>query len=353
MIEPMSRNFLPFVLFSTGLAVLAWIGFGTFAGHPLGVAVTALVAACYLAGAHELWRYRQATATLDAALAEVPAATDGLGEWLARLHPGLRHPVRLRIEGERAPLPAPALTPYLVGLLVLLGMLGTLLGMMATLRGTGLALESATDLEAMRASLAAPVKGLGFAFGTSIAGVAASALLGLLSALCRRERLQVVQRLDAEIATTLRAHSQAYQREEAFRLVQRQAALMPDLVERMQVMVAAIERQSADSHAQQAARQQEFHARNEAAQLRLGEALQQALRDGVSEGARATGAALQPVVEATLAGLSREADERTLRFHSRHTRLRATRRRTGGFRFRGRRLMRDPGGLSWRAPTSL
>ena len=33
-------------------------------------------------------------------------------------------------------LPAPALTPYLVGLLVLLGMLGTLLGMMATLSGT-------------------------------------------------------------------------------------------------------------------------------------------------------------------------------------------------------------------------
>ena len=59
----MSRNYLPIALFSAGLAVLAWIGLGTFAGHPLGAAVTALVAACYLAGAHELWRYRQATAT--------------------------------------------------------------------------------------------------------------------------------------------------------------------------------------------------------------------------------------------------------------------------------------------------
>src|SRR3546814_19811137 len=64
----------------------------------------------------------------------------------------------------------PVLTPYLVGLLVLLGMLGTFLGMVATLRGTGLALEGSTDLAAIRASLAAPVQGLGFAFGTSVAG---------------------------------------------------------------------------------------------------------------------------------------------------------------------------------------
>src|SRR5690606_20492781 len=132
----------------------------------------------------------------------------GLGDWLARVHPSLHNAVRLRIEGERVALPAPALTPYLVGLLVLLGMLGTLLGMMATLRGTGLALESATDLDAIRSSLAAPVKGLGFAFGTSIAGVASSAALGLLSALLRRERSNAVQELDAGIAAHLRVHSQ-------------------------------------------------------------------------------------------------------------------------------------------------
>src|SRR3546814_6010884 len=87
----------------------------------------------------------------------------------------------------------PVLTPYLVGLLVLLGMLGTFLGMVATLRGTGLALESSTDLAAIRASLAAPVQGLGFAFGTSVAGVATSAMLGLLSALCTRDRVRAAQ----------------------------------------------------------------------------------------------------------------------------------------------------------------
>ncbi len=89
-------------------------------------------------------------------LSERPAS---LGHWLDTLPAGLRDAVRLRVEGERVTLPAPTLTPYLVGLLVLLGMFGTFLGMVATLRGTGMALEGATDLQAMRASLAAPVKG--------------------------------------------------------------------------------------------------------------------------------------------------------------------------------------------------
>jgi hypothetical protein len=84
-----------------------------------------------------------------------------LGPWLAPLHPSLQNAVRLRVEGERVALPGPALTPYLAGLLVLLGMLGTFLGMVVTLKGTGLALENATDVEAIRASLAAPVQGPG------------------------------------------------------------------------------------------------------------------------------------------------------------------------------------------------
>ncbi|MET5020244.1 DUF802 domain-containing protein, partial [Burkholderia pseudomallei] len=86
--------------------------------------------------------------------------------------------------------------------------------MAMTVRGTGAALERSTDLQAIRASLAAPVTGLGFAFGTSIAGVATSAMLGLRSALCRRERLDAAQALDSKIASTLRVHSHAHQRDE-------------------------------------------------------------------------------------------------------------------------------------------
>ncbi|WP_225765048.1 DUF802 domain-containing protein [Stenotrophomonas sp. Marseille-Q4652] len=303
----LSRNLFLAAVFLLGLCAVCWIGAGYVLSNPLALLVCLLIAAGYLAGALELHRYRQATASLSAALAEVASAQSGLGNWLGRLHPSLRNPVRLRIEGARVPLPAPALTPYLVGLLVLLGMLGTLLGMMATLRGTGLALENAADLQAIRGSLAAPVKGLGFAFGTSIAGVATSAMLGLLSALCRRERLQVVQQLDAEIATSLHPHSQAYQREQAFALLQQQTALMPVLVERLQALVGGIEQSTASHGEQLVASQHAFHERSEAAYRELGQSLQQALQESVSASARAVGDAMQPVVETTLAGLASQA----------------------------------------------
>ena len=197
-----------------GLAAAGWIGAGYVGSNPLALGVTLLIALFYMAGAFELYRYGRATSGLRQAVAGLEAPPASLAGWLDSLPPSLRHAARLRIEGERAALPGPSLTPYLVGLLVLLGMLGTFLGMVVTLRGTGLALESATDLHAIRASLAAPVKGLGFAFGTSIAGVATSAMLGLLSALCRRDRILASQQFDARVATTLRPYSQSYQREE-------------------------------------------------------------------------------------------------------------------------------------------
>ncbi|OMZ97940.1 chemotaxis protein [Burkholderia pseudomallei] len=302
----MSRFHVHLVVFFAGLAAVCWIGAGYAFSNPVALAVTLVIAAGYLAGALELRRYRQATSTLAqavAALSEPPAA---LGAWLERLHPSLRHAVRVRVEGERVALPGPALTPYLVGLLVLLGMLGTLIGMVMTLRGTGAALESSTDLQAIRASLAAPVKGLGFAFGTSIAGVATSAMLGLLSALCRRERLDAAQALDAKIATTLRVHSHAHQRDETFRLLQRQADLMPTLVDRLQAMMHSLEQQSAASAERQIASQQAFLGKAEETYARLASSVGQSLTDSVAESARVAGSALQPVMETTMAGLARE-----------------------------------------------
>jgi hypothetical protein len=125
--------------------------------------------------------------------------------------------VRQRIDGERVALPGPALTPYLVGLLVMLGMLGTFLGMVLTFKGAVFALEGSTDLQAIRTALAAPIKGLGLAFGTSVAGVATSAMLGLLSALARRERADVVRLLDQHLAAELRPLSHRFQQQQTFR----------------------------------------------------------------------------------------------------------------------------------------
>jgi len=301
----MSRYLHLFVFFA-GLAAVCWIGAGYVSSNPLALAVTMLIGACYLAGALELQRYSQATSTLARAVTSLSEPPRSLGAWLEPLDPSLRNAVRLRIEGERSALPGPALTPYLVGLLVLLGMLGTLLGMVATLRGTGMALNTSTDLEAIRASLAAPVKGLGFAFGTSIAGVAASAMLGLLSALCRRERIGAGQLLDVKIASALRIYSQTHRREETFKLLQRQAEVMPTLVDRLQAMMATIERQSLALNERQIAAQDAFHGKTEAAYTRLAANVEQSLKSSVADSARAASVALKPVMEATMADLARE-----------------------------------------------
>ncbi len=307
----MSRLRIDLVVFLAGLLAVCWIAAAYVGSSPLALAVTLLIGACYVGGALELRRYRQATASLaqavDALAAPAAATPATLNGWLERLHPSLRSAVRARVEGERAALPGPALTPYLVGMLVLLGMLGTLLGMVATLRGTGIALDGASDLDGIRSALAGPIRGLGFAFGTSIAGVASSAMLGLLSALCRRERIEAAQRLDAQIAGTLRPFSHAHQREASFALMQRQADALPLLAERLQSMMTAIERQNTTLGERHIASQEAFLGNAEATYARLASTVGDSLKASAAESARAAGAAFAPVVEATMAGLARES----------------------------------------------
>ncbi|VVE63736.1 hypothetical protein PAN31117_01343 [Pandoraea anapnoica] len=300
------RYLVDLIAFVAGLAVVGWIAIGYAGTNTLALAVALLIAAVYLFGALELKRFHQSTNALASAVSGLSAPPASLPAWLETLPVGLRTAVRLRVEGERVGLPGPALTPYLVGLLVLLGMLGTFLGMAATLRGTGIALEGATDLQAIRASLASPVKGLGFAFGTSVAGVATSAMLGLLAALARKERAQVVQSLDARIVTTLRGFSQQHQRETTLQLLQQQATVMPALVDRLQDMIAAMERQSQALGERLVANQDALHAKTDASYAQLTSAMQQYLKDSVATTASAAGAAIRPEVEATMASLARE-----------------------------------------------
>ena len=292
--------------FVVGLLAIGWVAAAYVQTNPLALVMTALIAAFYLMGALELRRFHQATSALDRALHGLAVPLASLGEWLGQLPASLQTAVRLRIEGERVALPGPALTPYLAGLLVLLGMLGTFLGMVLTLSGTSAALERATDLQTMRDSLAAPIKGLGLAFGTSVAGVAASALLGLMSALCRSARVQVAQRLDAYIATTLRPFGRAQQREESLRLQQQQAQLLPALVEQLGAAMAQLQAQAQQSNELLLASQERFQRQAEAAYQALATSVDQSLQRSLSESARVAAATLQPAVEATMSGITRE-----------------------------------------------
>ncbi|MFT3757935.1 DUF802 domain-containing protein [Thauera sp.] len=297
-----------------GLAVVLWVGMGYVGRSPLALGMTALIGVVYLVGVVELFRFERATSSLRRALDAIPAPAAAGGamdaaacsRWLSGLPASLQNAVRLRIDGERIGLPGPALTPYLVGMLVLLGMLGTFLGMVMTLDGAVIALETTTDLQTIRSSLAAPVKGLGVAFGTSVAGVAASAMLGLMSALCRRERLRASQLLDGRIAGELRGASLAQLRQEAFVAMKEQARLLPALVDTLQTMMAQMERQGRDLNEHLTGGQQRFHDEARGAYAALAASVDASLKDSLSESARLAGQTIQPVVAETMAGIARE-----------------------------------------------
>src|SRR5574343_660848 len=203
------NKFMMTVIFIIGLVAVGWVGWGFVGASWMALTMTAVIGGVYILGALELRRFRAATNSLSEALAQIPSELTDLSAWLQRLHPSLQHPVRLRIEGQRVAMPGPALTPYLVGLLVMLGMLGTFLGMM--------------------------------------------------SAMCRRERIEVVRQLDAHIATTLRPLSGAHQRDATFKALQAQADAMPVLVDRLQALMTGLERRSEQLDAHLLAQQQAFH----------------------------------------------------------------------------------------------
>lgn len=305
-------------IFAVGLAAVGWVGWGFVGTSPLALAMTVVIGGVYVLGAYELMQFRAATTSLSAALADSPAEPlANLGHWLDRLVPALRTPVRQRIEGERVALPGPALTPYLVGLLVMLGMLGTFLGMVVTFHGAVFALETSSNLESIRTALSAPIKGLGLSFGTSVAGVAASAMLGLLSALSRRERLQAVRLLDACVPTLFRPFSPAHRREEVLLALQTQAQAMPLIAERLQDLMEGLERRSGQLGEQLLAQQQGFHREAAAAYTQLASAVGTSLQDSLGASARQAGEAIRPVVEQAMATLAQEAQRS-------HERLRAT-----------------------------
>jgi hypothetical protein len=204
-------------------------------------------------------------------------------------------------------LPGPALTPYLVGLLVMLGMLGTFLGMVVTLNGAVFALEGTTDIQAIRSALAAPIKGLGLAFGTSVAGVAASAMLGLMSALSRRERLLTAQLLDTKIGTVLRGFSLTHQRQETFKALQLQSQAMPEVVNQLQSMMVQMERMSEQLNTRLLSNQESFHSDVKGVYTDLACAVDKSLRDSLSQSAQLAGESIRPVVEAAMTGVAQQS----------------------------------------------
>lgn len=292
-----------------GLLVVLWVGSGFVGTSWLALAMTVAIGAVYLFGAMELRRFRAATDTLSGALADVTEPLADLNPWLQKLHPSLQTSVRLRIEGERVALPGPALTPYLVGLLVMLGMLGTFLGMVVTFKGAVFALEGSSDLQAIRAALAEPIKGLGLSFGTSVAGVATSAMLGLISAMSRRDRIAAARQLDGHIATVFKGFSLVHQRQETFKALQAQSQALPAVVDKLQAMMDGLERRSEQLGSQLQNQQQQFHSDVSQAYGELARSVQQSLRDTLVATAREASQSIQPALESALSRIEQASQQ--------------------------------------------
>jgi hypothetical protein len=271
----------------------------------LALAVIFVIACVYTIGFIELLQFRRATATLERGLdsfaSGVPESNTQLQHWLEQLHPSLQNSVRLRVEGERVGLPAPVMTPYLVGLLVMLGLLGTFAGLVDTLKGAVLALEGTTELEAIRAGLAAPIEGLSLAFGTSVAGVAASAMLGLISTLSRRDRMLATRRLDTASSAKMRHFCQRHSSQQAFTALPRVATQLDALADKMATMGDTLGDKLIE---QQALFQQSV----KGIYTELAGAVDRSLRESLAASGRLAGEGIRPLVQETMADIGRQAE---------------------------------------------
>jgi hypothetical protein len=295
------------IAFGLGALAVVWVTAAVAASHLLVMGMAAVIGGVYVFGALELRQYRATTASLNQALADIPQDLQNLNDWLITLPAGLQNPIRQRVEGERVGLPGPSLTPYLVGLLVMLGMLGTFLGMVVTLNGAVFALEGSTNIAGIRAAFSEPIKGLGLAFGTSVAGVATSAMLGLMSSLARRERAQSTQVLDTYTATTLRGFSLAHQRQETFKALQLQSQALPQVVQQLQSLMAQMADSSQQLNEHLLANQQSFHAQVNTAYTGLAHSVDQSLQSSLTQSMQLASDGIRPLVQATMAQLADQA----------------------------------------------
>lgn len=260
-----------------GLAAVIWVATSAVGGHALVLIMTLVIGGVFTLGAWELKGQADQARHLGQALAQTEQAPADLDDWLAHLPEGWREAVRLRLLGDRVSPPAPILTPYLVGLLVMLGMLGTFLGMVVTLSGTAFALQSLTDIQGIRVAFAEPIQGLGLAFGASVAGVATSAMLGLMSTLTRRERLGVWRQLDARAQGAWQVFHRQHPWQRAWSQLQANTQALPELVEQMGRWMSQAQAMQTQFSAQSLA-QQERHM-SEMAQIHstLAQRLEQSL----------------------------------------------------------------------------
>jgi hypothetical protein len=310
----MNRIFLQQASSPPGLAAVVWVGIGFVGASAPALLMTAVIAGVYGLGAFELHRYRAATASLAAALAQVPQPLADLGAWLAGVHPSLQATPCASASTASARPARPGVDPLPGRPAGDAGHAGHLPGHGGDLQGRGVRAggldRPAGDPRGAGRADQGPGAGLRH-LGGRRGGT--SAMLGLLSALCRRERMQVAQALDARMANSLRPFSLAHQRQETYRALQVQATALPEVVSGLQALMDGMERRNQQLNAQLLASQALFHREASVAYTGLADSVGQSLKDSLSVSARIAGESLKPVVEAAM----REVAQESKRLHER------------------------------------
>lgn len=303
---------LSIIAFALGGVIVLWMASAFVGSNLLALGVTLLIGLAYTVGFAELLRYQQASCALESSLLAAGNDVDDIEQWLAKVPATLRNAVGQRIQGEYVGLPAPVLTPYLIGLLVMLGLLGTFIGMVDTLKGAVMALEGTTELEAVRAGLAAPIKGLGMAFATSVAGVSASAMLGFISTLSRRERLQVSRQLDSRMRTVFKHFSLSHQRSQSYMAMQQQAAALPVVAQQLSDLANRLSQMGDDLSNKFLAGQEQFHAAAQAQYRELASSVDTSLKQSLADSARLSAESIAPIMQSFVQEVGRDLKQTQL-----------------------------------------
>jgi hypothetical protein len=132
-------------------------------------------------------------------------------------------------------------------------------------------------------------------------------MLGLLSAISRRERMLAAQALDTKIATVLRSHSLTFQRQETFKALQLQSQALPAVASQLQTLMLHIEGMSQQLSDRLLHSQKAFQDHATLVYTDLAQSVDNSLRSSLVQGATAASESIRPVVESAMAGLSLEA----------------------------------------------
>jgi hypothetical protein len=223
-----------------GLLVPLWtIGFYP-AGDVFSRVLIGLIVLGLFVGFVELWRRAH---TVDGLARELGLLDGEASELEQRLQTGserFRRLVSARLRGATALLDGTVFTPYLVSVLVLVGLLGTFVGLVETLAGARDALSSSAEIDSLRAALLAPMRGLSRAFGTSVAGVSASAMLGLAAAFVRRSEGRFFAVLNGSVSSSLSSQTLVARQVAALERLGQQGDALPRAVDGLAQVAARL-----------------------------------------------------------------------------------------------------------------